>query len=244
MYAAVQRKPIHHRSLDSLDQLRIPIMLGDDDDDDDDDLPPPLPERPLDLGHTLKKTHSLEDVVEVAKSEGKPKKGGFKFFKKKPQRKLSDGNVASQGKTENCTVSTNARHRRSKSQADAENIIPGNSKAEDCKESYAEIIIPTDKDGSVSNEVPSVKAYLEVDITEPPPTPKELKKQMRFMEESDEGQSEPFELPDGWKEVKSESGTYYWHVASGTTQWDPPHVATRPKVQHSILYNTLKMSKL
>jgi hypothetical protein len=32
------------------------------------------------------------------------------------------------------------------------------------------------------------------------------------------------DLPDGWQEVKDSGGTYYWHVASGTTQWEKPKV--------------------
>ncbi|XP_033632162.1 amyloid-beta A4 precursor protein-binding family B member 2-like isoform X2 [Asterias rubens] len=32
----------------------------------------------------------------------------------------------------------------------------------------------------------------------------------------------PTSLPPGWKEVADMRGTYYWHVPSGTTQWNPP----------------------
>ncbi|XP_041114700.1 amyloid-beta A4 precursor protein-binding family B member 1 isoform X2 [Polyodon spathula] len=36
----------------------------------------------------------------------------------------------------------------------------------------------------------------------------------------------PFEtdtdLPAGWMRIRDTSGTYYWHVPTGTTQWDPP----------------------
>uniref|UniRef100_A0A3P8Y7D6 Amyloid beta (A4) precursor protein-binding, family B, member 1 (Fe65) n=1 Tax=Esox lucius TaxID=8010 RepID=A0A3P8Y7D6_ESOLU len=30
------------------------------------------------------------------------------------------------------------------------------------------------------------------------------------------------DLPSGWMRVRDESGTYYWHIPTGTTQWDPP----------------------
>lgn len=30
------------------------------------------------------------------------------------------------------------------------------------------------------------------------------------------------ELPSGWMRVRDTSGTYYWHIPTGTTQWDPP----------------------
>ncbi|CAB1349208.1 unnamed protein product [Coregonus sp. 'balchen'] len=38
--------------------------------------------------------------------------------------------------------------------------------------------------------------------------------------------SEAFEadtdLPSGWMRVRDTSGTYYWHIPTGTTQWEPP----------------------
>uniref|UniRef100_A0A673ZLC4 Amyloid beta protein binding family B member 1 n=1 Tax=Salmo trutta TaxID=8032 RepID=A0A673ZLC4_SALTR len=30
------------------------------------------------------------------------------------------------------------------------------------------------------------------------------------------------DLPAGWMRVRDESGTYYWHIPTGTTQWEPP----------------------
>uniref|UniRef100_A0AAY4BJD5 Amyloid beta (A4) precursor protein-binding, family B, member 1 (Fe65) n=1 Tax=Denticeps clupeoides TaxID=299321 RepID=A0AAY4BJD5_9TELE len=30
------------------------------------------------------------------------------------------------------------------------------------------------------------------------------------------------DLPPGWMRVRDTSGTYYWHIPTGTTQWDPP----------------------
>ncbi|XP_063806841.1 amyloid beta precursor protein binding family B member 1 [Pseudophryne corroboree] len=30
------------------------------------------------------------------------------------------------------------------------------------------------------------------------------------------------DLPSGWMRVQDTSGTYYWHIPTGTTQWEPP----------------------
>ncbi|KAF1630395.1 Amyloid-beta A4 precursor protein-binding family B member 1, partial [Eudyptes filholi] len=30
------------------------------------------------------------------------------------------------------------------------------------------------------------------------------------------------DLPAGWMRVQDTSGTYYWHIPTGTTQWEPP----------------------
>ncbi|XP_031427682.1 amyloid-beta A4 precursor protein-binding family B member 1 isoform X2 [Clupea harengus] len=30
------------------------------------------------------------------------------------------------------------------------------------------------------------------------------------------------DLPTGWMRVRDTSGTYYWHIPTGTTQWEPP----------------------
>ncbi|XP_067835521.1 amyloid beta precursor protein binding family B member 2-like isoform X2 [Heptranchias perlo] len=30
------------------------------------------------------------------------------------------------------------------------------------------------------------------------------------------------DLPAGWMRVRDTSGTYYWHIPTGTTQWEPP----------------------
>ncbi|XP_075578930.1 amyloid beta precursor protein binding family B member 1-like, partial [Pelecanus crispus] len=30
------------------------------------------------------------------------------------------------------------------------------------------------------------------------------------------------DLPAGWLRVQDASGPYYWHVPTGTTQWEPP----------------------
>uniref|UniRef100_A0A7M4E2U4 WW domain-containing protein n=1 Tax=Crocodylus porosus TaxID=8502 RepID=A0A7M4E2U4_CROPO len=30
------------------------------------------------------------------------------------------------------------------------------------------------------------------------------------------------DLPPGWRKIRDSSGTYYWHVPTGTTQWQHP----------------------
>ena len=99
---------------------------------------------------------------------------------------------------------------------------------------YAEVDIPSNNARRSSDEKPPIKPYMEVDITEPPLTPTGMKERNSMGGES-EDQNEPYELPEGWREVKGDSGTYYWHVASGTTQWTLPQVATRPKVLNDVL---------
>ncbi|XP_023683518.1 amyloid beta precursor protein binding family B member 1 isoform X2 [Paramormyrops kingsleyae] len=47
-----------------------------------------------------------------------------------------------------------------------------------------------------------------------------------------DGETEPYwdrsafetdtDLPAGWMRVRDTSGTYYWHIPTGTTQWEPP----------------------
>ncbi|XP_046892058.1 amyloid beta precursor protein binding family B member 1-like isoform X3 [Hypomesus transpacificus] len=36
------------------------------------------------------------------------------------------------------------------------------------------------------------------------------------------------DLPSGWMRVRDTSGTYYWHIPTGTTQWDPPSPLDKP----------------
>lgn len=38
-------------------------------------------------------------------------------------------------------------------------------------------------------------------------------------------QTDP-DLPPGWKKITDMAGIYYWHIPTGTTQWERP--ATRP----------------
>ncbi|XP_022098959.1 amyloid beta A4 precursor protein-binding family B member 2-like isoform X2 [Acanthaster planci] len=53
-----------------------------------------------------------------------------------------------------------------------------------------------------------------VEITPEPKTNKDPLKKSTLQK--------PTSLPPGWKEVADMRGTYYWHVPSGTTQWNPP----------------------
>lgn len=238
VYAAVQKKPKHEQnsSVESLDQLRIRATSGDDDNSDD-ELPPPLPSRLLNLEDTMKRTEPSENVSQLDKAKQQPeeksKKGvGLKIFKKKHRRQLSDGNVVDKlnKDSEKCGLSPSAgkkfNHRRSKSQADIMRI----EGSVDSRITFSEVDIPSNKEQKSSDEKPPIKPYMEVDITEPPLTPTFLKKKHSLGGESDD-QNGPCELPEGWREVKGDDGTYYWHVASGTTQWTLPQVATRPKVQ-------------
>lgn len=250
-YAVVQKisKQQQNGSVESLDQLRIPTMSGDDDDDEasEEELPPPLPSRLPNLEDTMKRTEPSENVFQfdkVEKPEEKSKKGGFKIFKKKHRRQLSDGNVVAQMKNDSekgdfpssAGEKNQFHHRRSKSQADVMKMVEnseGSLRPTGTQEMYAEIIIPANKAKSSSDEVPPVKPYLEVDITEPPHTPTDIKKEKKSMGGDRQDTNVPYELPEGWREVKVDGGTYYWHVASGTTQWTLPQVATRPKVYNA-----------
>ena len=81
----------------------------------------------------MKKTKLLENVFQFdtkEQPEEKSKKGGgFKIFKKKHRRQLSDGNVVDKVKngSEKSGLSPSAgekcQHRRSKSQADVTKIV-------------------------------------------------------------------------------------------------------------------------
>lgn len=245
-YAVVQKisKPQQSGSAESLDQLRIPTMSGDDDDDEasENELPPPLPSRLPNLEDTMKRTEPSENVFQfdnVEKPEEKTKKAGFKLFKKKHRRQLSDGNVVAKTNDNekgdfpsSGEEKSKFHHRRSKSQADVMKVVENGQDSlmsAGTQEMYTEITIPANK-ASSSDEVPPVKPYLEVDITEPPHTPTVIKKENKSMGGGSEDENAPYELPEGWREVKADGGTYYWHVASGTTQWTLPQVATRPKV--------------
>ncbi|CAH3148912.1 unnamed protein product [Porites lobata] len=240
VYAAVKKKPKHEQnsSVESLEQLRIRATSGDDDNSDD-ELPPPLPSRLPNLEDTMKRTEPSENVSQLDKAKQQPeeksKKGvGLKIFKKKHRRQLSDGNVVDKlnKDSEKCGLSPSAgkkfNHRRSKSQADIMRI----EGSVDSRITFSEVDIPLNKEQKSSDEKPPIKPYMEVDITEPPLTPTFLKKKHSLGGESDD-QNGPCELPEGWREVKGDDGTYYWHVASGTTQWTLPQVATRPKKKTS-----------
>lgn len=36
------------------------------------------------------------------------------------------------------------------------------------------------------------------------------------------------DLPPGWRKIRDSLGTYYWHVPTGTTQWQHPAHTTSP----------------
>lgn len=229
LYATVHKvsKSEKNDSVESLDQLRIPA--SSDDDLSDEELPPPLPSKLPNLEDTMKRTEPTEKSFKVGKGEQqeeKPKKGGaFKIFKKKHRRQMSDGNVVvdkikSGSDGSSLAASPKFQHRRSKSQADVMKI----------SENGGQLSPLSNKEQSSSDEKPPIKPYMEVDITEPPLTPTEMK-EVKIVGGESEDYSGPYELPEGWREVKGDTGTYYWHVASGTTQWTLPQVATRPKVQ-------------
>lgn len=37
------------------------------------------------------------------------------------------------------------------------------------------------------------------------------------------------DLPSGWRTIKDSTGTYYWHVPTGATQWQHPRLTGTPK---------------
>uniref|UniRef100_A0A3B5A2T4 Amyloid beta precursor protein binding family B member 3 n=1 Tax=Stegastes partitus TaxID=144197 RepID=A0A3B5A2T4_9TELE len=37
------------------------------------------------------------------------------------------------------------------------------------------------------------------------------------------------DLPSGWRTIKDSTGTYYWHVPTGTTQWQHPRLTGTPQ---------------
>ncbi|XP_061683645.1 amyloid beta precursor protein binding family B member 1 isoform X3 [Syngnathoides biaculeatus] len=47
------------------------------------------------------------------------------------------------------------------------------------------------------------------------------------------------DLPAGWMRVRDTSGTYYWHIPTGTTQWEPP--SPLGKVDDSVLSSTMSL---
>ncbi|XP_024276096.1 amyloid-beta A4 precursor protein-binding family B member 1-like isoform X2 [Oncorhynchus tshawytscha] len=66
------------------------------------------------------------------------------------------------------------------------------------------------------------------------------------------------DLPAGWMRVRDESGTYYWHIPTGTTQWEPPSPleegeaperpsstspAITPNVEPTLMWNSLTQSR-
>ncbi|XP_015277800.1 PREDICTED: amyloid beta A4 precursor protein-binding family B member 3 [Gekko japonicus] len=43
---------------------------------------------------------------------------------------------------------------------------------------------------------------------------------------NDQNLEADLDLPPGWRKIRDSSGTYYWHVPTGTTQWQHPSCAT------------------
>lgn len=54
------------------------------------------------------------------------------------------------------------------------------------------------------------------------------------------------DLPPGWRTIRDSTGTYYWHVPSGTTQWQHPSYSTEDKqsISNGLPANQLKVSVL
>uniref|UniRef100_A0A8C2WXK6 Amyloid beta protein binding family B member 1 n=1 Tax=Cyclopterus lumpus TaxID=8103 RepID=A0A8C2WXK6_CYCLU len=47
------------------------------------------------------------------------------------------------------------------------------------------------------------------------------------------------DLPSGWMRVRDTSGTYYWHIPTGTTQWEPP--SPQGRVGDSMMSSTMSL---
>ncbi|XP_012684328.1 amyloid-beta A4 precursor protein-binding family B member 1 isoform X2 [Clupea harengus] len=47
------------------------------------------------------------------------------------------------------------------------------------------------------------------------------------------------DLPPGWMRIRDTSGTYYWHIPTGTTQWDPP--LPSDKVEESTMSSSMSL---
>lgn len=52
------------------------------------------------------------------------------------------------------------------------------------------------------------------------------------------------DLPPGWRTIRDSTGTYYWHVPSGTTQWQHPSYSTEDElsISNGLPANQLKVS--
>lgn len=47
------------------------------------------------------------------------------------------------------------------------------------------------------------------------------------------------DMPSGWMRVRDTSGTYYWHIPTGTTQWEPP--SPLGKVDGSMMSSSMSL---
>lgn len=54
------------------------------------------------------------------------------------------------------------------------------------------------------------------------------------------------DLPPGWRTIRDSSGTYYWHVPSGTTQWQHPSYSTEDEqsISSGLPVNQLKVNEV
>ena len=169
----------------------------EDQDQDEDDIPPALPSRPdFEAEEDQRKFQENTDD-----QEGTEKTKGVGIIKsiKKHIRNISDG-AGPPTKTEE-------------------------EKSVDGKQRLVESLSSDNK----KSKPPPPKAYLVTDIINLQPSTKMFGEPEMYesgAHDEDEPISSSNDLPDGWKEVNDAGGTYYWHVASGTTQWEKPKVNT------------------
>lgn len=163
--------------------------------EDEDVVPPPLPSRP-DFEAEEDQKKSQENTVGQEATE-KPKGVGIIKSIQKHMRNISDGTGPP-------------------TKTDEEKSLNG-------KKALVEGLSSDNK-----KSLPPPKAYLITDIINLQPSTK-MFGEPEMYESGAHDEDEPisssnFDLPDGWKEVNDAEGTYYWHVASGTTQWQKPKV--------------------
>ncbi|XP_032226738.2 uncharacterized protein LOC5502580 isoform X2 [Nematostella vectensis] len=216
IYAAVQKPKDKPKAKPKPKELDRPVSTNEP--------PPPLPNRQGLLNNTDSLGRENQSPGHVLDFPEKPKRPELGFLKLH-RRKLSDGNIAlSSENVSRLNYSTPSKkgHRRCRSQDDLKEIINIKHEIDISQDITANQLSSKNRTGSSQ----AIEAYLEVDVTtDVPITPKELK------EADQPWESNEYELPDGWMEVESGTGSkYYWHVSSGTTQWERPQVAPRPKV--------------
>jgi hypothetical protein len=178
-------------------------ILADEPKAAEDEPPPPLPSRPnFEADDEVKK--SQEDLTKEEPQQEKTSKGsGIMSTIKKHIRQKSDG-----GQTKKITEKSK------------EHVVKKNASNEALNE----------------KPNPPIKAYLVTDIVAPSstkvvaPPSTQMFGEPEMYESVTDGREEEIlptgatDLPDGWQEVKDSGETYYWHVASGTTQWEKPKV--------------------
>ena len=158
------------------------------------DAPPPLPNRP-DFEAEDDETKSEEDVSKEHQPEKTSKGSSLIKTIKKHIRQRSDGGQAKKHTDES---------------KDTQVKKSGSNEALDDK------------------PIQPIKAYLVTDIVSQPSTKMfgepEMYDSVSDVRDEKDASNVSTDLPDGWQEVKDSGGTYYWHVASGTTQWEKPKV--------------------